>query len=491
LSTIDIKAQSNVWPAPSARMTRERNIGLFLGKTAFLAALVAPAYAGDLPSIKIPETPPLTWQGITFYGAYDVSAAYLSRGVPINGSQYVTAGLITPQNGSKGMWVMAPNQEGFTFFGIKLDREVAPGLKIVAKAETGFIPYNGELDNAPAALQRQNGVPLALQSTAGPGNRAGQFFNGSLYAGLATDAFGQFTVGRQLLPSVEVIGAYDALTQSFGFGLLGFNGTWNGMGSTDLNRLDDSVRYSYSNGPFHGVAYFAAPGTNVKNLWQLDLGYTWGNLSVDAVGGHANDGTAITSLSGAANLNSSFIGARVFDSDMYSVWLKYKLTENILLSAGWEHIVLSNPADGGFAPGHVTVGGYVFGPKISATSSPTGGVVNNAFTGGDRYLDLFYVGAKYRVDPKLTFALGYYRYNSSGFGYGVTSPIFSKTSCSSSKFSNCSGYENVVAFRVDYEVSRNLNIYAGTSYSQVAGGIAFGYQHTDMWDPTIGAVVRW
>jgi hypothetical protein len=243
----------------------------------------------------------------------------------------------------------------------------------------------------------------------------------------------------------------------------------------------------------------------VKNIWQLDAGFEHNGFSFDAMGGHISNGLNVTSLPGAAFLGSPFLGARVFDTDMFGLFAKYKLDlggvapvepgvfrPSVTFSASYSRIDYSNPADGGVAVGHSTIGGYELGPQFSTTGSSTSGIVNYAFTGGDRILTVTFAGVKYQYNPKWTFAAAYYRFDQNSYGFGVSDLPFyngtgySKAKCSSSSFTNCSGAQQVASFRVDYLWTKNLNFYGGIAFSKVDGGLAFGYQVKDMFSPTVG-----
>src|ERR1017187_3653751 len=51
---------------------------------------------------------PLTWHGITLYGAYDVGVGWVSHGLPENGYNYEGESLIN-RNGNHSQWLLAPN----------------------------------------------------------------------------------------------------------------------------------------------------------------------------------------------------------------------------------------------------------------------------------------------------------------------------------------------------------------------------------------------
>ena len=51
---------------------------------------------------------PLTWHGITLYGAYDVGVGWVSHGLPENGYNYEGESLVN-RNGNHSQWLLAPN----------------------------------------------------------------------------------------------------------------------------------------------------------------------------------------------------------------------------------------------------------------------------------------------------------------------------------------------------------------------------------------------
>src|SRR5271155_383224 len=61
---------------------------------------------------------PLTWHGITIYGAYDVGVGWVSHGLPENGYNYEGESLVN-RNASNSRFVLAPNNLQQTGLGIK------------------------------------------------------------------------------------------------------------------------------------------------------------------------------------------------------------------------------------------------------------------------------------------------------------------------------------------------------------------------------------
>jgi predicted porin len=477
-----------------------RNLACAIASISFAAS----ASAADLDAsfLKAPPVmPDLTWHGITLIGAIDVSGQYESKGAPYAGSVYTPSSLITPWNRSP-QWLFAPNQSLQSYVGIKVEEHLTSDIDFIARAEMGFNPTTGDISDALKSSQRANGIPLNMQNSNGDGSRAGQILNGEAWAGFDSKPWGTIHVGRNNTVSLDMLGAYDPLA-SYGFSLFGYVGNLAGQGSAETPRIDDSIKYLNNFGPFRVEAMYGHPDTNVKDFFQGTVGFVRPNFSIDLIGGHASDVVSTSALAGPANLGSNFLGARVFDTDMYGFFAKYVFDvggsgplstseSKFTLSGGYQLLDFSNPADGGFAPGHTTIGNYQIGPVLSTSASIATGVVNNAYTGGDRLMNISFIAGKYQYDSQLSFALAYYRYDQNSFGFGVNSlpgivaPSYSNTKCSSSAFSNCSGSEQVVSFRTDYQWTTNLMLYAGVAYSQVSGGFAFGFLSKSTFDPTVG-----
>ena len=88
----------------------------------FMSAIASVARAADGPAPAAPSTPeacasfqefvatdcPLTWHGITLYGAYDVGVGWVSHGLPENGYNYEGESLVN-RNGNQLRFLIAPN----------------------------------------------------------------------------------------------------------------------------------------------------------------------------------------------------------------------------------------------------------------------------------------------------------------------------------------------------------------------------------------------
>ena len=131
---------------------------------------------------------PLTWHGITLYGAYDVGVGWVSHGLPENGYNYEGESLVN-RNGNHSQLLIAPNNLSQTGLGLKGKEEFLPGWSVVFNASTGINPQSGQLANVPATDTINNGLPRSSYSYAGDGARAGQVFNDEFYAGISSTAF--------------------------------------------------------------------------------------------------------------------------------------------------------------------------------------------------------------------------------------------------------------------------------------------------------------
>jgi predicted porin len=136
--------------------------------------------------------------------------------------------------------------------------------------------------------------------------------------------------------------------------------------------------------------------------------------------------------------------------------------------AGYEHIQFANPTTP-LPVGFDDIGGY----KLA--------VVNITAFPNDKTLQVFWAGAKYTVLSNLDLTVAYYGYKQNAYGTGAD------TGCSTTVSGTCSGTETSFSFSADYRFTKRFDIYAGAMYTNVAGGLASGFDFsTNDVDPTIG-----
>jgi hypothetical protein len=190
---------------------------------------------------------PLTWHGITIYGAYDVGVGWVSHGLPENGYNYEGESLVN-RNGNHSQFVIAPNNLSQTGLGIKAKEEFMEGWSVVFNASTGINPQSGQLANMAATNTTNNGLPRSSYSETGDGARAGQAFNDEFYGGVSSTYVGTLTFGRQRALGTDAMLAYDPAGGAYSFSYIGYNGTMAGGGDTEDTRWDDAIKYRLSYG---------------------------------------------------------------------------------------------------------------------------------------------------------------------------------------------------------------------------------------------------
>ena len=144
----------------------------FTGVTGRVQAVGAAQPQTSEPATASTAADPLTWHGITLYGAYDIGVGWVSHGLPENGYNYEGASLVN-RNGYEHRFLIAPNNLQQTGFGVRGKIEFQPGWYAVFNGSTGINPQSGLLANASKTDIVNNGLPRKSYSYAIDGARAG------------------------------------------------------------------------------------------------------------------------------------------------------------------------------------------------------------------------------------------------------------------------------------------------------------------------------
>jgi predicted porin len=460
---------------------------------------------------------PLTWHGITIYGAYDVGVGWVSHGLPENGYNYEGESLVN-RNAAGSRVVFAPNNLQQTGLGIKGKLEILPDWYGVFNASTGINPQSGQLANMAATNTTNNGLPRSAYSITGDGARAGQAFNDELYAGASSTYFGTLTFGRERSLGTDAMLAYDPANGAYSFSYIGYNGTMAGGGDTEDTRWDQAIKYRIAFGPAHfGAMYKFADGSggcySAASTWSattctpeqahntaygFDVGAEVLNLSVDAVFQHYNQAISVLNpLLGPQSLSAPFqstinsintntiSGANLIDpnnteygivTDNTAVMLAAKYTwDQFKFYAGYEHIQQFNPTNP-LGVGASAQGGYLLsGVEDNNLDSP-------------KLVQVAWTGVKYAYDVKTDFTVAWYHQWQNDFRVPAACPP-------SSYRASCSGFLNEFSLYADHHFTKRFDVFAGVAYSDVNGGLAIAiphgpgvpYLHTNNTAPTIGA----
>jgi len=454
---------------------------------------VLDAHAADLsvapvkaPVAAAPVDDSISWHGVTLYGAVDAGVGYQAHGTPYNGFFPQGDNYIVAKASNRALFLAAPNGLTTSFIGLKGTTEILPGINGIFRLETGFNPFSGNLANGPGSLVLNNGVPLAAQSSNGDSSRAGQAINGQSYVGFSSPVLGTVTIGRQNGILYEDLLAYDALNGSYGFSILS-SGTYNGGGDTENARFDQSIKYTWINGPFHASALYQVGnyGNSGNSSWEHDAvqanaGISYAGLGIDGVYSKVRGAVALATLGTTpAFLGSQTLAGTVSDNTAFAVNGKYK-TGPVELFLGYEHIDYANPQN------PVSAGFTDLGYIISAVS-------NTAFP-NDKILQVGWGGAKWQATDHLVVMGAYYHVDQNSYGNGAGAK-FSKgvysgvgpAGCSSNAFSQCSGSLDAGSIVFDYVFTKHFDVYTGVLYSKVNGGMASGYLNSWNVAPTAGA----
>lgn len=482
------------------------------------AAAAPPGPAGCASTHEFFATAcPLTWHGITLYGAYDIGVGWVSHGLPENGYNYEGESLIN-RNGNHPQLLIAPNNLSQTGLGIKVEEEFLDGWYLLARASTGINPQSGQFANMAATNTINAGLPRDSYSAAGDGARAGQTFNDEIYGGVSSASFGTLTFGRQRALGTDAMLAYDPAAGAYSFSYIGYNGLMAGGGDTQDTRWDDAAKYRLAHGPVHfgamykfadgsGGCYSAAAGWTAATCTPqashntargIDLGVELRRLSADLVYQQVNQAISVlnpllgpqsptqpfqstlNSVNGNPITGANVIGMTnteygiVTDNTALMVAARYAW-DPFKLFGGYEHIRQDNPSSP-LGVGATAQGGYLLsGAEDNNLDSP-------------KIVQVWWTGVRYAYDARTDLTLSYYHQLQNDFRRPPT--------CGPGNMrSACAGTLEEVSLYLDHHFTERFDVYAGIAYSQVSGGLAIAiphgpgvpYNYNSNVAPTIGA----
>jgi predicted porin len=425
----------------------------------------------------------LTWNGITLYGTVDLGIEYVSHGAPL--SQTWGPGLPSFIQNFSNHSITSVNGNGLSQSKIGISGvEPIPGMDGwtgVFRLETGFNPWSGRLTDGPASLAADNGKAAAVKTSAGDSSRAGQAFNGVAYAGVSSKTFGTLTFGRHNGLMLDMLGKYDPQLQAQAFSPIALSGTSGGLGATESNRLDNSLKYNLTVGPVRVAAIhgFGSDGYFPQNSNEFSVGMDLAGFSIDALYGLVHGEVAAASLS-AANITTlntapqplpgwslaNTLAGTVSDNTGYSVQMSYNAKDYfpVKFYAGWERIKFNNPSHPD-PVGTQILGGYILG------------IVSNTGFNIQKILQISWVGARWSITPD---------FDLTAAGYGYNQKSFNANGCTNASATNCAGEMADISLVSDYHFTKRFDAYAGVNWSRVSNGLASGFLFTSEYSPMVG-----
>ena len=515
------------------------------------AGLATVAHAADLPMTKAPEkAKPNCWAsfwdwlntsaadcpigayGITLYGTLDLNATYLNEGV--NKSPAADkVNYSIQRNAYESKWLAGYNGLSTSVIGLKMKEDLArvglSGWSLIGVLEAGVNPYSGMFLNSPRSLAYNNARPAntpPFQNANFDGSRAGQWDNSQGYLGISNPVYGTLTFGRTNSLALDVTAAYDPVA-STAFSTLGFSAAFSGFGSSPSARPNTAFTYRLTYQNFRAAVQAQVGsygiGNSTNGMYQGQLGFDFGSLSIDGVLSWAKDAVTLSSFAGSniacltpancfINVNNQFfdpntvLRATLSNNLGGELVARYKLDPvPVTLYGGWIYARQMNPS-GDFLTGFPTIAQGIFIPPSFVNKS--GVATNSAVTVNNfdiqRVLNTLWFGARWKIRSDLEAMGGFYYQNQNSFN-----PVACTGSSAFISSNRCGGSQEGLSFLIDWKPVKRVDIYAGVLVSNVYGGLANGFfststvfipgtttavsvntARTQNYDPTVGIRIR-
>jgi predicted porin len=497
---------------------------LLLASAAGLLAVSAAA-AADLPTKKTPPAAakpncyasfmtwldstaadcPLSAYGVTLYGTIDMGGGYETHASKFNRDYSNGVSELVAKTSGNSRWQAVPNGLSQSNVGVKIKEQVVPNWFIVGDVNFGFDPYSFQFANGPASLEDNNFLGSnPSQSANGDSSRAGGIDNTRAYLGVSNPTFGTLTFGRQYALTNDLSGAYDPFGGAYAFSLIGTSGSVEqGTGMTETARENTAFKYllSYNGLRASAIAQVGgwSDGNGAQAAYQLGLGGDWNGFSVDAIYAYAKDAVKLGTYGKDPTLDGyapDTLKATLADVNAGVVGAKYKW-QALTLYSGYEYARLSTASD---FDKYYGSGKNVYDLNNSWTDYP-GLIGKDPFghkNGRPEDLQVLWVGAKYGILSNLDAAIGYYYEWQNNYDYSPNaavakgSNLFATTNCGANNTrpiagaapqgtykSDCAGHTSAISGMLDWRPVKRVDIYGGVMYSEVAGGMATGFTHTN------------
>jgi predicted porin len=328
---------------------------------------------------------------VTLYGTIDTSLTYVHNAA-----------------GNKNLWALGNSSAGNlsgTRWGIKGSEDLGSGLKAIFQLENGFDPSTGKL---------------------GQGNR---MFGRQAFVGIASDAYGTVTLGRQYDPLIDLV---QGITEDNYFGSAFAT-------AGDVDNYDNSFRVS-------NAVKYASP---VWSGLQFETMYSFGGIA------------------GSTGSEQSYSAALAYNNGPIAVAAGYFWAANSPASAGPR----STDAGAGWTS---SSDGTFDGPiNLGYDTAHSLGIARIAgqYTLGAFTLGAGYSNAQYRRDSASAFASNEKYNTGQGFvNYQASTALLVGLGYSYTKSSgDTSATYHQVSIGADYNLSKRTDVYMTAAYQHASG----------------------
>lgn len=384
---------------------------------------------------------------LSVYGVLDAGVVQMTNAGNIS-PNFVTGAVPTGSNKNGGtVRGMMNGGESATRWGIMGSEDLGDGDKAFFKLETGFSIANGTIANSGLTSGNTTAHTMAADTSL-----EGQLFGRAAYVGLSDKDMGAVSFGRMNNLQLDIIavtgGGYDPVNAQM-FSPINFSGFYGGGGETDNARVDQAVKYSKQIGNFNVNALYAFGGvaghSTARSNEELNVGYEASNFGVQGAAMLAKDTTAITGPGTAAAGTPNFgtVNAMFVNLTSYMLTGRVKVTDPLTLKAGIERVEFTAPSN--FAADQTL--GSIYGYQI---------ITATAFSGAQKNVNVYWLGANYDVSSKTKVSVGY---------YDAETPAFGTTASGSDKYTSA---------MVEYSLSKKTNLYAAFMLDKKSGSSIVG-----------------
>jgi hypothetical protein len=292
------------------------------------------------------------------------------------------------------------------------------------------------------------------------------------------------TFGRTNLLTQSALGAYDPVA-SVAFSQLGFTALYATFGASPTSRINTAFTYRLTYRGFRLAAQAQVGGYDQDNAateqYQAQIGTDFAGFSFDAIAGYAKNALTFQSFAGAATPigydPASIVRATALNTGGIALLGRYEW-EKFKFYLGDIYSVSVNPSNPNYPYGVSSIAPGIF--------VPPGFVTTNAYT-VPRVLNTVWGGVRYTVWSNLEVAAGVYWESQNDF---LAAPAVCTGSGSATSSSRCAGGRYSYSLLVDYRPIPRMDLYAGLLVSNVYGGVASAYEHTQNIAPTVGVRMR-